>query len=387
MRLAEGCHACTDATHVRASASGAEAGVSRLGADARRASPIPPPTRRRTTTRSPARSRDRASTCGCSRRASASEPCREADGLHRRRQPLPRSRPGCSSSRARLAVKALEHPLALARLGLADCDLLHLQWVAAPEADGLLLHTRRPLVFTAHDLLPRRTARHTRTWKRLFGRFDRIVTHSERGRRDARGVRRQPRPKLRVIPHPAFRSDPVRHDDGRTVLALGVIRPYKGLPDAIEAVSGGSRVPGCSSPAIRGSRSTSSGSGGRSGRVAARLPGRATRSRDVLGADDRRRLPLPRRARPVRRAAAGDRRGHPGGRLRRRRPRRDRRRLRGRPRRRAGRRRRPDGALRELLDDDGRARRGARGRGRPRARASPGTAPARRTCALYEELA
>ncbi len=41
----------------------------------------------------------------------------------------------------------------------------------------------RPLVFTAHDLLPRRTARHTRTWKRLFGRFDRIVTHSERGRR------------------------------------------------------------------------------------------------------------------------------------------------------------------------------------------------------------
>ena len=50
---------------------------------------------------------------------------------------------GVSSSRARLAVKALEHPLALARLGLADCDLLHLQWVAAPEADGLLLHTRR----------------------------------------------------------------------------------------------------------------------------------------------------------------------------------------------------------------------------------------------------
>ena len=50
-----------------------------------------------------------------------------------------------------------------------------------------------------------------------------------------------PASKLRVIPHPAFRSDPARHDDGRTVLALGVIRPYKGLPDAIEAVLG---VPG-----------------------------------------------------------------------------------------------------------------------------------------------
>src|SRR4029079_12059678 len=91
---------------------------------------------------------------------------------------------GVSSSRARLAVKALEHPLALARGGLADCDVLHLQWVAAPEADGLLLRTRRPLVFTAHDLLPRRTARRTRTWKRLFGRFDRIVTHRERGTRE-----------------------------------------------------------------------------------------------------------------------------------------------------------------------------------------------------------
>jgi glycosyltransferase involved in cell wall biosynthesis len=147
---------------------------------------------------------------------------------------------GVSSSRARLAVKALEHPLALARLGLSDCDLLHLQWVAAPEADGLLLHTRRPLVFTAHDLLPRRTARHRRTWKRLFGRFDRIVTHSERGRKALEEFGVGPA-KLTVIPHPAFRSDPARHDDGRTVLALGVIRPYKGLPDAIEAVA---RIPG-----------------------------------------------------------------------------------------------------------------------------------------------
>jgi glycosyltransferase involved in cell wall biosynthesis len=142
---------------------------------------------------------------------------------------------GVSKSRVRLVVKALEHPLALARIGLADCDLLHLQWVAAPEADGLLLHTRHPLVFTAHDLLPRRTASHTRTWKRLFGRFDRIVTHSQRGRTTLEAFGVDPG-KLRVIPHPAFRSDPARQDDGRTVLALGVIRPYKGLPDAIEAV-------------------------------------------------------------------------------------------------------------------------------------------------------
>jgi glycosyltransferase involved in cell wall biosynthesis len=32
-----------------------------------------------------------------------------------------------------------------------------------------------------------------------------------------------------------FRADVERSDDGATVLALGVIRPYKGLPDAVEA--------------------------------------------------------------------------------------------------------------------------------------------------------
>ncbi len=41
--------------------------------------------------------------------------------------------------------------------------------------------------------------------------------------------------RLRVVPHPVFRSDPPRADDGRTVLAPGVIRPYKGLGDAVRA--------------------------------------------------------------------------------------------------------------------------------------------------------
>lgn len=136
---------------------------------------------------------------------------------------------------ARLAVKAVEHPFALARLGLASCDVLHVQWVASPDTDSWLLRSRSPLVFTAHDLLPRRTASHGSTWRRLFGRFDAVIVHSESGRRTliSFGV---PERKLRVIPHPVFRSAPERADDGRTVLALGVIREYKGLPDAVAAV-------------------------------------------------------------------------------------------------------------------------------------------------------
>jgi glycosyltransferase involved in cell wall biosynthesis len=138
-------------------------------------------------------------------------------------------------SRARLLVKAVEHPLGLARLALASADVVHLQWSGAPEADAFLLRARAPLVFTAHDLLPRRTASRTRIWRRLFDRFDRIVVHSERGRAALEdfGVDRS---RLQVIPHPVFSSDPERRDDGRTVLALGVIRPYKGLDDAVRAV-------------------------------------------------------------------------------------------------------------------------------------------------------
>jgi len=138
-------------------------------------------------------------------------------------------------SRLRVAVKALEHPLAMRRLTRTSADVLHLQWLTAPELDRALLRTSTPLVFTAHDLLPRRTARRTRLWRTLFDRFDRIVVHSERGQETlaALGVEKD---RLRVIPHPVFRSDPARSDDGRTVLSLGVIRPYKGLEDAVDAV-------------------------------------------------------------------------------------------------------------------------------------------------------
>src|SRR5262249_19700210 len=90
-------------------------------------------------------------------------------------------------------------------------------------------------VFTAHDLLPRRSANGQDLWETLFARFERVVVHSGRGRAMLveLGVGED---KLRVIPHPVFPSDPARADDGRTVLALGVIRPYKGLGDAIDAV-------------------------------------------------------------------------------------------------------------------------------------------------------
>jgi glycosyltransferase involved in cell wall biosynthesis len=135
----------------------------------------------------------------------------------------------------RIPLKLLEHPFGLARLRARRADVVHVQWLAAPPLDDRLLRLGSPSVFTAHDLLPRRTASRHELWRRLLGRFDRVVVHSERGRETLAGLGAAAQ-RIRVIPHPVFPSDPGRSDDGRTVLALGVIRPYKGLADAIAAV-------------------------------------------------------------------------------------------------------------------------------------------------------
>ena len=158
------------------------------------------------------------------------------DGYRRRELFYPLSSRLFGRSRLRLPLKVLEHPLGLARLAATSADVVHVQWLALPEVDSWLLRHRAPLVLTAHDLLPRRTAAKTGLWRRAFGRFERIVVHSERGRETlaAFGVAEE---KLRVIPHPVTPSDPARADDGRTVLALGLVRPYKQLEHAREAAA------------------------------------------------------------------------------------------------------------------------------------------------------
>lgn len=136
----------------------------------------------------------------------------------------------------RLPLKAVEHLGVLAELAAVRPDVLHLQWLALPQLDATL-RFRSPAVFTAHDLLPRRTAGRTALWRKLLRKFDAVVVHTEHGRRTLAelGI------DARVIPHPVYPSAAQRADDGHTLLALGMIRPYKGLPDAIEVAR---RLPG-----------------------------------------------------------------------------------------------------------------------------------------------
>jgi glycosyltransferase involved in cell wall biosynthesis len=155
------------------------------------------------------------------------------DGYLRRETFYPLSSRLFRRSRLRLPLKVVEHIPATTGLLRRRPDVLHFQWLAAPELDRVLLRPRVPTVFTAHDLLPRRTAHKIDLWRTLLARFDRVVVHSERGRETLAqlGV------EARVIPHPVFPSDPPRADDGRTLLSLGSIRPYKGLEDALAATN------------------------------------------------------------------------------------------------------------------------------------------------------
>jgi glycosyltransferase involved in cell wall biosynthesis len=158
----------------------------------------------------------------------------EPDGYRRRELFYPLSSRLFGRSPLRLPLKVAEHPFGLASLRRLHADVLHVQWLPAPELDAFLFHPHLPSVFTAHDLLPRRTAHRTDLWRRLFGRFERIVVHSENGKAALAELGVEPG-RIRVIPHPVFPSEPERRDDGRTVLAFGMIRAYKGLADAIEA--------------------------------------------------------------------------------------------------------------------------------------------------------
>ena len=169
------------------------------------------------------------------------------DGYRRSERFYPVSSRLFKRSPLRLPLKAAEHLDVMRSLSLARTDVLHLQWAALPQAD-VRLRFRSPSVFTAHDLLPRRTASRRELWRRLLGHFDRVVVHSERGRETLAdlGV------DARVIPHPVYPSAATRSDDGATILSLGVIRDYKGLPDAIEATRrlSGARLLVAGDPAI-----------------------------------------------------------------------------------------------------------------------------------------
>jgi glycosyltransferase involved in cell wall biosynthesis len=130
-----------------------------------------------------------------------------------------------------------------------EADVVHFQWLTIPEIDVHLLPRGRPLIFTAHDVLPReRVAGSHAAQRRLLERFDAVIVHSQSGRERLIAEAGLEPDRIHVIPHGAFSHlaelpqaplPPELPDtDLPVVLDFGLIRPYKGLDVLLEAWSG-----------------------------------------------------------------------------------------------------------------------------------------------------
>ena len=150
-------------------------------------------TRPGTTTSSPPPSRGKAPWSRWRPRASASRSCRPPTATGASSASIRSRRRVFQRSRARLPLKALEHAGVVGSLSSRSTDVLHVQWLPLPQADSFV-RFRSPSVFTAHDLLPRRTADKRALWKRLLGALrPRDRAHAPRPRHAARPRRRSAR--------------------------------------------------------------------------------------------------------------------------------------------------------------------------------------------------
>jgi glycosyltransferase involved in cell wall biosynthesis len=154
-------------------------------------------------------------------------------------------------SRGRMAMKLVEHVpdmLRYRRLA-AQADVVHWQWLTVQPLDVRLLPPGRPRVVTAHDVLPRepRPGQIAAT-RRLVGKMDAVVVHSEHGAARLREELGVGADRVRVIPHGAFdhltrlpEETPLPAElaavDRPVVLFFGLLRPYKGIETLLTAMN------------------------------------------------------------------------------------------------------------------------------------------------------
>ena len=163
------------------------------------------------------------------------------------------------NARARRVLKLAEHVPDMLRYRSAAkaADVVHFQWLTVQHLDRHLLPSRRtssgarrPLLLSAHDILPREPRRgQLDAQRRLYEHFDAVIVHSEHGRRRLISELAVDPERVHVIEHGvldhlAEDQDEAAHSqlpfdtEKPVVLFFGLLRPYKGLDLLLEAWRG-----------------------------------------------------------------------------------------------------------------------------------------------------
>jgi glycosyltransferase involved in cell wall biosynthesis len=149
-------------------------------------------------------------------------------------------------SRLRFPLKGAEYVPSVVRLvgrvRKLQPDVVHVQWLTLPRYDlrwVARLRRDRPVVFTAHNVMPHLGEPDMEARRRLYTAFDRVVVHTRKGEEQLEryGV---PRDRVVRIPHGTFDapgSATIEPPSGRTLLFFGLIRRYKGLDILIRALA------------------------------------------------------------------------------------------------------------------------------------------------------
>jgi len=172
----------------------------------------------------------------------------EADGYRVEERFYRRSAERGLEAPGRRAFKLAEHLGDMLRFRrAAAADVVHYQWLSVPALDAILLPPSRPRAMTAHYVLPPRpSAAQIRRARRVFGRMDAVVAHSEHGAERLRSEVGLDPSRVRTIHHGAFdyltrlpEESPLPPElegaEGPVVLFFGLLRPYKGLDVLLEA--------------------------------------------------------------------------------------------------------------------------------------------------------
>lgn len=148
---------------------------------------------------------------------------------------------GPAGSRRRMLIKLAEHvpDMFAYRRAAGVADVVHFQWLPVQWLDRHLLPDR-PIILTAHDLLPREARPgQLKGQRRLYDAVDAVIVHSDHGRGELVNRLGIAAEKVSVVRHGAFdyltripearlpRELPTT--DAPVVLFFGLLRAYKGL--------------------------------------------------------------------------------------------------------------------------------------------------------------